>query len=117
MVSVTTARGRAALALGVALLAAGAVIFTLDQARAEREHDASTIVRRARAAGVAAHVLIWSGDAATCVIDAAQAEGAERIVVGSHGRGRLARAIAGSVSASVNERAEIRVEVVRADSD
>src|SRR5690349_13603442 len=89
----------------------------VDQVRADREHDASSIVRRARAAGVAAHVLIWSGDAASCVIDAARAEGADRIVVGSHGRGRLARAIAGSVSASVNERAEIPVEVVRADAD
>ena len=35
MVSVTTARGRAALALAVALLSAGAVVFTLDQAPAD----------------------------------------------------------------------------------
>src|SRR5690242_2778180 len=63
----------------------------IDEVRTDREHDAAELVARARSAGVSARVLIWVGDPATCVAEAAQAEGAQRIVVGSHGRGRLAR--------------------------
>jgi nucleotide-binding universal stress UspA family protein len=85
----------------------------IDQARASRELAARALVDRVRAAGVEAQLLIWDGDPATCVLDAARAEGASRIVIGSHGRGRLGRAIAGSVSAAVLERASCPVEVVR----
>lgn len=88
----------------------------VDQVRAERERDAARLVERARASGVAARVLIWSGDPATCVVDAAEAEGASRIVVGSHGRGRLARVIIGSVSQRIRGRAACEVEVVSAAS-
>jgi nucleotide-binding universal stress UspA family protein len=86
-----------------------------DQARDARERDAAELIERARAEGVDARVLIWNGDPATCLVDAAMAEGAERIVVGSHGRGRIGRAIIGSVSAGVTTRALCPVEVVRAD--
>jgi nucleotide-binding universal stress UspA family protein len=88
----------------------------MDQARESRERDATALVERARAAGVRARFLIWTGDAATCVVAAATAEGASRIVVGSHGRGRIGRAIAGSVSTDVLGRAGCPVEVVRAES-
>lgn len=87
----------------------------IDQVRAARERLAADVVARARAAGVRAHVLIWSGDPATCVVEAANAEGGSRIVVGSHGRGRIGRMIAGSVSTSVAARAPIPVEIVRAE--
>jgi nucleotide-binding universal stress UspA family protein len=88
----------------------------MDQARESRERHAAALVQRARAAGVQARFLIWTGDPATCVVAAATAEGASRIVVGSHGRGRIGRAIAGSVSTDVLGRAACRVEVVRADA-
>jgi nucleotide-binding universal stress UspA family protein len=87
----------------------------IDQVRADREQDAAALVATARAQGVSARVLIWTGDAASCVAEAARAEGADRIVVGSHGRGRLGRIIAGSVSAEVLGRAACRVEVVAAE--
>jgi nucleotide-binding universal stress UspA family protein len=87
----------------------------IDEVRAERELAAAALIARARAAGVPARVLIWTGDAASCVLDAAAAEGADRIVVGSHGRGRIARAIAGSVSTDVRGKAGCTVEVVPAD--
>jgi nucleotide-binding universal stress UspA family protein len=87
----------------------------VDQARAGREREAAFAVARARAGGVAARVLIWNGDPATCVVEAAKAEGADRIVVGSHGRGRIGRLIAGSVSASVVGQAACPVEIVAAD--
>ena len=80
----------------------------VDQARGRREREAAFAVARARAGGVAARVLIWNGDPATCVIEAAKAEGA-------HGRGRIGRLIAGSVSASVVGHAACPVEIVAAD--
>ena len=85
----------------------------VDQARDAREQQASALVARARSSGVSAHILIWTGDPATCVAEAARAEGAERIVLGSHGRGRLGRAIAGSVSERVMRLADCPVDVVR----
>jgi nucleotide-binding universal stress UspA family protein len=89
----------------------------VDQARAARERDAAVLVGAARAAGVSARVLIWTGDAATCVLDAAHAEGAERIVLGSHGRGRLGKAIAGSVVERVVGQSDLPVDVVRPAHD
>jgi nucleotide-binding universal stress UspA family protein len=85
----------------------------IDQVRASREAAARALVERVRSAGVEAQLLIWDGDPATCVLEAARAEGASRIVVGSHGRGRIGRAIAGSVSTELRERAACPVEVVR----
>jgi len=96
-------------------LPGGAWRQRMDQVRAAREHDAAGLVERARTAGVAARSLIWTGDPATCVLEAARAEDAQRIVVGSHGRGRIARAIAGSVSDDVATRARCPVVVIAAD--
>jgi nucleotide-binding universal stress UspA family protein len=55
---------------------------------------------------------MWDGDPATCLLEVARAEGASRIVVGTHGRGRLGRAIFGSVSSEVAELASCPVDVV-----
>ena len=96
-------------------LPGGRFLMRVDQARAARERDAAALVERARAYGVEARVLIWDGDPASCIVDAAQAEGATQIVLGSHGRGRIGRAIAGSVSAAVLERAACPVSVIRAE--
>ena len=84
-----------------------------DQVRASREHAARALVDRVRAAGVVPQLLIWDGDPAQCLIEAARAEGASRIVVGSHNRGRIGRALIGSVSADVREAADCPVEIVR----
>ena len=85
----------------------------VDQARAARERDAAVLVGMARDAGVAARVLIWTGDPASCVLDAAHAEGVERIVLGSHGRGRIGKAIAGSVVERVVSGSDLPVDIVR----
>ncbi|HLO34909.1 MAG TPA: universal stress protein [Candidatus Deferrimicrobium sp.] len=87
----------------------------IDQARAARQADASALMERVRSAGVEPQLLIWDGDPATCIVEAARAEGASRIVVGSHGRGWLGRAIIGSVSATVAELADCPVDIVRGD--
>jgi nucleotide-binding universal stress UspA family protein len=93
-------------------LPGGAFRLRLDQARASREAAARALLDRVRSAGVQAQLLIWDGDPATCLLDVARAEGASRIVVGTHGRGRLGRAIIGSVSSEVAERASCPVDVV-----
>ncbi len=86
----------------------------IDQARAAREHDTAALMQRVRAEGVSPHVLIWQGDPATCVIEAARAEGASCIVVGSHRRGRIGRLLIGTVSADIEERADCPVHIVPA---
>ena len=97
-------------------LPGGRFLLRVDQARSAREADGQAIIERVRDAGVRAHLLIWDGDPATCVLEAALAEGASRIVVGSHGRGRLGRAIAGSVSAAIAADAPCPVDIVRGDA-
>jgi nucleotide-binding universal stress UspA family protein len=98
-------------------LPGGRFLQRMDQARAARDLDTRAIVRRATARGVTPQVLVWEGDPATCVLEAARAEGASRIVVGSHGRGRLGRALIGSVSATIAEQADCPVDIVRPDVD
>ena len=57
-------------------LSGGRFRLRIDQARAARESDTQAIVRRVAAGGVRPHVLIWEGDPATCVVEAARAESA-----------------------------------------
>ena len=87
----------------------------VDQVRAGRERKAAELVAAARQAGVSARVLIWSGEPASCVVEAADAEGADRIFVGSHRRGRIGQAIAGTISRAVVAQARCPVEVVAVD--
>lgn len=96
-------------------LPGGRFLQRIDQARAARQAAAGPLLERVRKAGVEPQLLIWDGDPANCILEAAQAEGASRIVVGSHGRGRLGRAIIGSVSATVAGQADCPVDIVRGD--
>ena len=64
----------------------------------EAVHD---VAARARRSGADASFLVWDGDPAESIIAAAEAESADLIVVGSHGRNRVGRAILGSVSDEV----------------
>ncbi len=83
----------------------------------EREALATTvqgIVQRARAAGAQATFLVWEGDPAEAIVAAAEAEHADLIVVGSHGRGPVGRFLIGSVSDHVVRHAGCPVLVVRA---
>ena len=88
----------------------------VDQVRAERERFAQELVARGRAAGVSVDFLVWEGDPGESIVDAAQAEGADMIVVGSHGRGTVGRFLIGSVSDYVVRQAACPVLVVRTGS-
>lgn len=85
----------------------------VDQVRAERERVLARTVDTARRLGVAAQFLIWEGDPGDGVIEAARAEGADVIVVGSHARGPVGRLLLGSVSSHVVSHASGPVLVIR----
>ena len=92
----------------------GGVFHTrVDQVRTERESALARIVEDARRHGVSALFLIWEGDPGAVVIEAAEAEGADVIVVGSHARGPVGRLLLGSVSSYVVDHAKRTVVVVR----
>lgn len=85
----------------------------VDQARTEREALLLEVVRQARDQGVSAQFLIWAGPAPAAVRDAALAEGADLLVVGSHGRDRAGRLVLGSVSEALMRSASCPVVVAR----
>src|ERR1700704_2011150 len=85
----------------------------VDQVRAQRETAVTGIVEEARRRGIAAQFLIWEGDPGASVVEAALAEGADVIVVGSHARGPFGRLLLGSVSSFVVDHGGRPVVVIR----
>jgi len=87
----------------------------VDQVRSDRQASLARIVVEARNRGVAALSLIWEGDPGAAVIEAAEAEGADVVVVGSHARGAVGRLLLGSVSSYVVGHSAQPVVVIRPD--
>jgi nucleotide-binding universal stress UspA family protein len=116
---------RLAAALGARLLAvsvidprtlqlpSGRFRSRIDQERGRLEAAAAELVLRGRQHHVPTSFLIWEGDPAESIIEAARSERADMIVVGSHGRAPLGRALIGSVSDQVVRHAPCPVMVVR----
>ncbi len=77
---------------------------------------AQGLVQRAKAAGADATFLVWDGDPGDAIVAAADAESADLIVVGSHGRSGVSRFFLGSVSDFVVRHAHCPVMVVRGRS-
>lgn len=96
-------------------LPGGLFLTRVDQVRSQRETALAGIVAKARDLGIAAQFLIWEGDPGTSVIEAAEAEGADLIVVGSHNRGPIGRRLLGSVSSYVVRHARGPVVIIRPD--
>ena len=93
--------------------AAGGRLERMDQRRAAREKAAQAVVVRGRQAGIGVSFLVWEGQPGPAIVEAAESEGADLIVVGSHGRGRVGRFMLGSVSDHVIRSAAAPVLVVR----
>ena len=85
----------------------------MDQAREARQIAAKGIVDRARREGVSVRTLIWHGDPAEAIVEAAVAEGVDLIVVGSHQRRGMDRLVMGSVSEQVVRTSPVPVVVAR----
>jgi nucleotide-binding universal stress UspA family protein len=93
--------------------APGGRVERMDQRRAVREQAAQAVVVRGRQAGIGVSFLVWEGEPGPAIVEAAESEGADMIVVGSHGRGRVGRFVLGSVSDHVIRNASAPVLVVR----
>lgn len=85
----------------------------LIESRAAHEHLAKESAEQLRFAGLLAQAELRTGDAPTEIVAAAQSWNADLIVVGSRGRGAIARAVLGSVARSVLQSAKCSVLVVR----
>lgn len=70
----------------------------VDQQRAVREGPLLQIVNRARSRGVDAAFLLWTGEPGQGIVAAAEAEGADMVIVGTRGLDRAGRFLLGSVS-------------------
>ena len=83
--------------------------------RDERTEAVQQVVDRARAEGARATSLIWDGEPGEAIVEAADAESADLIIVGSHERSVVGRFFLGSVSDYVLRHAKAPVMVVRPD--
>jgi len=82
--------------------------------RAEGTRAMQRVVDIARAEGVPTDTLVVeNGQTANGIVDAAQATGADLIVMGSHGRSGLAKLVMGSVAAKVLVLSPVSVLVIK----
>ena len=84
-----------------------------DEVRDRRHTAAQELVGRGRTMGINVSFLVWTGDPGESIVSAAEAEGADLVVVGTHGRGTIGRLLLGSVSDHVVRNAPCPVLVVR----
>jgi nucleotide-binding universal stress UspA family protein len=89
----------------------------VDQVRERRQAAAQELVQRGRREGIPVTFLVWEGEPGEAILEAAHAERADMIILGSHGRGPLGRLLLGSVSQHVLRLAQVPVVVVRQDAD
>jgi nucleotide-binding universal stress UspA family protein len=85
----------------------------VDLQRAEREVPLLAIVERARSRGLQASFLLWTGEAGEGIVAAAEAEGADLVIVGTRGLDRAGRFLLGSVSDHVVYHSACPVMVAR----
>ena len=86
----------------------------MDQRRAARELSAQAIVVKGRRIGVSVSFLVWEGEPGPAIVEAAESEAVDMIVVGTRGRNRVERFVLGSVSDHVVRTAPCPVLIVRA---
>jgi len=98
---------------GSLLLPGGRFRARIDQVRERREQQAQALVERGRELGLDVSFLVWTGDPGDMIVEAAEAERVDMVLVGSHGRGAVGRFFIGSVSEHVVRHAPCPVLVVR----
>ena len=70
-------------------------------------------VALAQAGGVPFEAVVVTGDVVSMLLEVLEAEGCDGVVMGSHGNGLVARALLGSVSQAVLEKAPVPVTFVK----
>lgn len=80
----------------------------------EAEENLRTVASGAQAEDVSVESVVWDDEAAHAIVDVAKKKSAHLIVMSSHGRGGLGRAIYGSIAEPVLHRAATPVLVVPA---
>jgi nucleotide-binding universal stress UspA family protein len=85
----------------------------IDQHKAERQRPMMAIIDSARRRRVDSSFLLWTGEPGQGIVAAAEAEGADLIVVGTRGLDRAGRFLLGSVSDYVVDHARCPVLVSR----
>ena len=88
-----------------------------DEEITEAQERTDTVLDHAREWGLEAQSSIWEGDPGETIIAAAEAEGADIIVIGTTGRGGVGRMLMGSTSDHVIRNATVPVLVVRSARD
>jgi nucleotide-binding universal stress UspA family protein len=82
----------------------------------EAEEYLAAVMRRLEDRGIRRiETHVWYGPAAAAIVEAASAQKADLIVMGTHGRSGLGRLVLGSVAESVLRGTTIPILVVRAD--
>ena len=87
--------------------------FAVTAERESGEEALRRAVADAKAAKIAADTVMDEGGSVDSILDAARKQHADLIVIGSHGRGGIARALLGSVAEGVLRRADVPVLVTR----
>jgi nucleotide-binding universal stress UspA family protein len=88
-----------------------------DEEITEAQERTDSVLDHAAEWGLDAHSIIWEGDPGETIVAAAEAEGADLIVVGTSGRGGVGRMLMGSTSDWVIRNATVPVLVVRTKRD
>jgi len=88
-----------------------------DALEAEGEEATTAVVERATARGVDVTQSVVEGLAEDAIVDYAESEGIDLIVMGTHGRRGLDRYLVGSVTERVVRRTDVPTLVVRGDWD
>lgn len=87
--------------------------YALDAERESGEAALSDALERAKSGGVDSESVLEEGSCVSTILDASRAQGSDLIVIGSHGRGGIARALLGSVAEGVLRHSDIPVLVTR----
>lgn len=91
----------------------GAMTRIAEEQRMMAQRELDKIVNRMRDAGFKARPMLKVGSPFVEIIHAAQSEGADLIVMGTHGRTGLAHALMGSVAERVVQKAHCPVLTIR----
>ena len=94
-------------------LPGGRFLRRVDQEQSRVEIGVQELVMRARASAIPSTFLIWHGEPSEVILEAAEAEDVDLVVMGSHGRGRVGRLVLGSTSTRVSTESKRRVLVVQ----